>query len=218
MVAQCYAPIKARTIRLTKLDVCGVPVTGATSAQVVTDGFTRIANSPQYEEGERFLVLNADGSPCINQKDPNFLNWFQSTIDFCSIDPEGINIITGEQLITTGAPATGTGMVFGEGQLTARFALEAWQRVAGAGACDPSGLQRYVYWAFPNFGNALLQDFEFANGPMTFSIRVETKAGASQFTRHNAYGLTGAWPANKHAMFNLTTVAPPVVACGATTW
>src|SRR5687768_12908802 len=139
----CASPIKARVARITKNDVCGVPVTGA-GGQVVTKGFIQVAVSPEYEEGEEFLVKNADGEACVNEKDANFLKRVGLQVDFCQIDPDAIVLMTGERLLVTGA-TTGTGVAFGEGLLLARFGLELWQPLAGSGACSPGGVPFYMY-------------------------------------------------------------------------
>jgi hypothetical protein len=217
MPTLCASPIKARVARIVQLTECGVIVTGA-GAQVVTDGFIQIAPSPEYEEGEEHLVLNANGSPCVNEKDPNFLKRVGLSIDFCKMDPDAVVLMTGERLLATGSPVTGTGVAFGEGLLTARFSLEVWQPLAGAGACSATGVTYYMYWAFPNVGNAMIGDFTMENAPLTFSIEADTKAASA--TWGNGPGsidwLNGnTIAADEHFAFNITTVPPPTPTCGA---
>lgn len=214
MVAQCVSPIKAEVLRITRVDACGVPVTGESGAQVTTDGFISVANSPNYEEGQRFLQRKANGQPCVNQRDAGFFNWLQQTIALCTLDPDALVIATGERLITDGA--TGTGVAFGEGLLTARFSLETWQPVAGEGACTPGGLQRYVYWAFPNVGDAQITDFTFENDVFNFGW-VDTTQRASPLWDLGDPWLNdgGAFDATEHFAFNITTEPPPEPSCGA---
>src|ERR1044072_5191593 len=161
MPATCVSPIKASVIRLIKLNSCGVPVTGASSSVSVFKGFTQVAATPEYEEGQEFLLKNAGGELCVNEKDPNELKRVGLEVEVCTLDPDLQVIATGERLLTTGAPATGTGVAYGEGQLTSRFSLELWQPIAGAGACSPGGVQQYVYWLFGNVGNTTIGDFTF---------------------------------------------------------
>ncbi|HET9788308.1 MAG TPA: hypothetical protein VFP47_14320 [Pyrinomonadaceae bacterium] len=217
MVAQCVSPIQARVARLIKLDVCGNPVTGASSAVVVTNGFVSIEPSPQYLDGEEHQQRRADGSLCVYQKDPSELTRVDLTTNFCVLDPDALVIITGERLLTTGS-ATGTGVAYGEGQLTARYSLEVWQPVTGSNACDASGNQQYVYWAFMNTGNAKVGDFTFENAPFQFTTTSETKAvgplwlslsGAATWLGSNTVE-TG-----EHFLHNITTAAPPTASCGA---
>lgn len=217
MVAQCVSPIQARVARLIKLDVCGNPVTGEASAVVVTDGFVSINPSPQYLDGEEHQQRKANGALCVYQKDPSELTRVDLTTNFCVLDPDAIVVITGERLLTTG-DVTGTGVAYGEGQLTARHSLEVWQPVTGAGACDASGNQQFVYWAFMNAGNAKIQDFAFENAPFQFTTMTETKSVGP-----NWLSLTGAatWlgtntvESGEHFLHNITTAAPPDPSCGA---
>jgi hypothetical protein len=106
----CVAPIKGTHIRVVKLDECGVPVTGASSAVFVTKGFVQVAMEPQYEDGEEFFERNADGDACVNQKDSPTLKRMQLTIDFCNVDAEMAAYILNARLLTAGAATTGTGV------------------------------------------------------------------------------------------------------------
>lgn len=217
MVAQCVSPIQARVARLIKLDVCGNPVTGASSAVVVTDGFVSIEPSPQYLDGEEHQQRKANGELCVYQKDPSELTRVDLTTNFCVLDPDALVVITGERLLTT-SDVTGTGVAYGEGQLTARHSLEVWQPVTGAGACDASGQQQYVYWAFFNAGNAKVQDFTFENAPFQFTTLVETKAvGPLWLSRSGAATWLGTntIETGEHFLHNITTAAPPEATCGA---
>lgn len=216
-------PIKAKVIRVVKLDVCGNPVTGASSAMVVAKGFTQVQVSPDYEEGQEFLTKLADGSACVNQKDPAFLKRSGIEAHFCVLSPDIIQLMTGETMIFTGAGSvTGSGIMFGTDVLDDRFSLELWQPVAGAGACDPTtGLPFYVYWAFPNVTNTKINDFTFENDVFDFTIAAETDGAG--FLWGDGPG-TPTWlpagttvPAGKHMLFNITTTAPPAVTAGAVT-
>lgn len=219
MVAQCATPIQARVARLIKLDVCGNPVTGASSAVVVTDGFVSIEPSPQYLDGEEHQQRKANGELCVYQKDPAQLTRVDLTTNFCVLDPDAIVVITGERLLTT-SDVTGTGVAYGEGLLTARHSLEVWQPIAGAGACDASGQQRFVYWAFMNAGNAKIQDFSFENAPFQFTTLVETKAAGPLWLSRSGAATwlgTNTVDTTDHFLHNITTATPPTATCGAVT-
>lgn len=218
MVATCVSPIQARVARLIKLDTCGNPVTGASSAVVVTNGFVSIAPSPQYQDGEEHTQRRADGSLCVYKKDPSELTRVDLTKNWCVLDPDVLVVITGERLLTTNT-VTGTGVAYGEGQLTSRFSLEVWQPVVGAGACDSGGNQQYVYWAFPNVGNSKVQDFTFENAPFQFTTLSETAAaGPLWLSRSGAVtwlGEDNTIETTDHFLHQITTETPPTATCGA---
>lgn len=215
------APIKARLMRVIRLNECGVPVSGAGSL-IVTKGFISIEVAPEYEDGEEIIVRNADGDLCVNEKDPNSLKRVGLTFTLCQVDPDLIAITAGERVLTTGsAPATGTGVAFGEGALTARYSVEVWQPMAGQGACDISGNPQYMYWAFPNVGNTKIGSMTFEQAALNFNFVSDTKAAAPQWgdgPTSPPY-LPSALQADEHFAFNITTVPPPALTgFGATTY
>lgn len=218
MAAICVAPIKARVMRLIKLDSCGVPVSGASSAVSVFSGFISVAASPQYVEGTEYIQKTANGDLCVNDKDPNELKRVNLTITFCTMDPDVEVITTGERLLTAGAPATGTGVAYGEGVLTGRYSLELWQPVSGTGACA-SGGEQFMYWLFGNVGNTMVGDFTFEQGVFTYNITSETKAWYTLWPSSIGALTTGlgtnTLQVGEHYLHNVTQVAPPTSTCGA---
>lgn len=220
MVAQCVTPIKASVMRLVKLNSCGTPVTGSSSSVVVSDGFVSISPSPQYEDGTEYLSKKANGDLCVNDIDPPALKRVDLEMVWCVMDPDAIIIQTGERLLTDSGAITGTGVAFGEGQVTNRYSLEVWQPVSGVNACNASGQQQYVYWAFPHVGNAKVGDFTFENGVFNFTISSNTFAASLLWGDGPGSGtawISQAVQSGDHYLYNVTTTAPPASACGATT-
>jgi hypothetical protein len=221
MATLCAAPIKAQVARFTLVDVCGVPITGDGSAQITSDSFTEIQNTPNYEEGQRFLLRKANGEPCVNERDAGFFNWLQQQVMLCSMDPDLLAAVTGEPVIedfSEDSAGAHTGVIFGEGLLENHFSLEVWQPVSGEGACDPTGQQRFVYWAFPHVIDAQIQQFTFQNDTFTFGYQSITRRASELWTIGDpwlASAPVSAWGPGKHYAFNITTVAPPEPACGA---
>ncbi len=218
MAAICAAVFKARVLRIIKLDECGVPVTGAGSAVSVFSGFISVAASPQYEEGTEYVQKTANGDLCVNEKDPNELKRVNLTITVCTLDPDMIATVSGERLLTTGTPATGTGVAYGEGVLTGRFSLELWQPLAGPGACTPGGDQQFMYWLYGNVGNTMVGDITFEQAAFTLPFTAETKGMYTAWPdsiggRATGLGANVILP-GEHYLHNITTTPPPDAVCG----
>lgn len=228
LASTCGAPIKGTVIRVIKLDACGLPVTGTTADVGAFDAFTEVANSPQYEDGQRFFLKKANGSPCVNQKDRSFLNWLQQTVSLCSPDPRVLSLATGARLLT--ASTTGTGVMFDGDLLDANFSLEIWQEIAGSSACSAGGTQQYFYWVYPFNSDAKMQDFSQVNDTTTLSWQsitypvsdgVKWLAQANAAVTGSAIGSTpgtylGSNTINtgEHYGYNITSTAPPTAFCG----
>lgn len=216
----CAAPIKGTHLRIVAVDVCGVPVTGASGLVITSDGFIQSVMSPQYEDGTEFFQRNAAGDACINQKDKPIFKRDQLTVDWCEVNVLLAAYVIDAQLLGTGTPVTGTGFAYGEGSSDNRFSLEIWQEVAGSGACDSSGNQRFIYNAWPNVGNSQHGDYTVENDKSTFQTISETQAAGVNWLE-----LVGAdWlPAGtvldsgRHWIWNVTTTPPPTAACDSTT-
>lgn len=212
VLASCGSGINAEVIRLTRLDVCGVPVTGTGSAIVVMDGFTQVQATPNYEDGQRFLLRQASGRPCVNTRAASFLNWVELQVDFCTLDPTALTLVSGDRLISNGV--TGIGAAFGEGLLNQHFSLELWQPVAGSSACV-GGTQNYFYWAWPNAFSATFGAMTFQNDTFTLQFNAITQAASTSWVQGDPWlPGTGAFLNDEHWGYALTTVAPPVAACG----
>lgn len=216
----CVTPIKGTHMRIIELDACGVPVTGAPGQVTVTKGFVQVNMEPQYEDGVEFFDRTADGTACVNQKDDPTLKRLNLTSQFCEINTSAVALMISARELTTGTPTTGTGFAVAEGNPTRRYSLEVWQEVAGAGACDPSGNQRYIYNAWPNVGATQLGAYLVENGRSMLETTSETRGTAAAWVT-----LVGAdylpvgetIDTDEHWVWNVTTTAPPTIACDPTT-
>lgn len=214
-------PIKGRVARFIAVDVCGDPISGgADECQVITKGFIQIQIDPQYEDGEQFRQRMADGTLCVNDDDDDEFTMVNLTITLCGVCPSIASVVTGARLLTSAAPVSGTGAAYGEGTLASHFALEIWQNVTGRGACDASGAQRYVYWAFPNAKSGRINQMTVENGILNMEFQAKTDAVGPLWG--DGPGTLGPWaPAfeeDEHFLWNITTTAPPTIPanCGCT--
>lgn len=224
----CAAPIKAEVVRIIKLNSCGFPVTGAEAQVTAFDSFTEVANSPQYEDGQRFLLKKASGAPCVNQKDQSFLNWLQQTVTLCSVDPAVLGLTTGARMLQNGSSVV-IGAMFNDDLIDARYSMELWQPVAGSNACSAGGLQQYFYWVFPNMTDAKIQDWSQQNDTTNLAWQAISGPAPTGWTAAAGAAVTGAalgsTPAaylggvnsvlpGDHYGYSITTLAPPSDICG----
>lgn len=167
MVAECGTAVQGTVLRLVKLNSCGAPVTGASSAVVVTEGYISIEAEPVYEDGDVFRTKNAAGKLCVNTVGDNQYANSNVTINMCVVDVDAQVLLTGGRLISTGTPVTGTGVAYGYNNPNSHVSVETWQPLSGRGACDPvTGLQKYLYWAWMHTFNWKVNSFTIENGPL----------------------------------------------------
>lgn len=215
------SPIKGRVYRLVKVDSCGVPVTGASSAVFVSK-FVQVQQSPVYEDGEEFTVKNSDGTFCVNEADDDQFKRMGLTIDLCAINPYLLALTLGARQLSVGSPlVTGAGFAIAEGANTGHFSLEVWQDVAGNAACDASGNQQYLYSAWPHVYSGRIGDYTISNGASQTQIVAKTKGASASWGDGPGSGTSWITPAavaaGDHWLAAVTTTAPPAVTDGATT-
>lgn len=216
-VTQCYTPIKAKVLRVTALDECGVPLCGddPDQGQVVLSAMTQVVQSAQYDEGEEHTLRTADSDMCVNEKDPDALKRVDVSITICAIDPGlVVKTLLGARLLTTAGIGTGFGLA--EGIDRKHWSLEVWQRVSGQQACDPDGNQQWVYNAWPHINNGKLGgDYTIAAAPSTLQITGMTKAVNELWWLGDDWlGDDPVSPLPDHWLHNVTTVEPPTADCG----
>jgi hypothetical protein len=149
MTSVCYTPWKIPRVRTTLLDSCGTPVTGSCST-VVSDGIISIEMTKEYEDREEFFVKNGDGVFCVKETNPPILKWINLVLTFCNVDPELVNILSGEPIYYDDASSPNAiGYSTQEGSVTAvNFAFEGWTRISGLTTPCTGGAE-YGYVIFP---------------------------------------------------------------------
>jgi hypothetical protein len=177
-MTQCLPLARGKMMRLTRLDECGAPVPGPTGS-LVTKGFIQVVSTPVYQDQEDITQTDANGDNCIDDQSDPALRWFTLQMDFCNIDPDAINIITGAPLILNDA-ATPESIGFSwdaETLGTANFALELWAGVAGQ-ACSTAGFKDYGYMLYPYVVQAQINEYTVANAALTLSMTARTSTGS----------------------------------------
>ena len=230
MTSVCFTPWKIPRVRVTKLDVCGRPVTGCST--VVSDGIISIEMTKEYEDREEFFVKNGDGVFCVKETNPPILKWLNLTLTFCNVDPELVNIMSSEPLVLNDATSpVAIGYSTEEGSAAAsNFALEGWTRLSGLSGASCTGGVEYGYTLFPWIIEGTIGDQTNENGAMNFTLSARTRSNSLWGTgpymvdySDNPAGSTTRIPlltpigSLQHQRMFITRLAPPTASCGCAT-
>lgn len=218
MATRCFGVVRGKRVRVTELDTCGAPVTGGTGAYVVSDGFIQVEITAEIEDGDEYVQKNADGKLCINLRSPDSLKRLTATIDWCKVDPDIVNLITGYPQEMDGADAVGFRIQ--EGEADTNWGLELWTGLDDD-TCTVAGDLEYGYLLLPYLTGSTLGDITIENGASTFQTTGYTKGnsgwgvGPYDVIGSPAGPLDVAIAAIDHALIRVTEVAPPAALCGA---
>lgn len=224
MSTECYAQVRGRVIRVTRLDGCGVPDPGA-SAVVVSKRISTVTVDEVTDDGTNIRERNFADELCIVDDAFTTVIGYTADINLCGVDPDLVSLLTGQPVVLNAA-----GNIVGFDATTEvdldsfGFSLEVWSRIAGS-ACDPSGNRKWGYTVLPYLKGGRIGGFSFENGPVSFTI-----AGA-QTRDGNGWGSgpfdvdrdESALPiplftplgVNTHYRNILVTLDPPEASCGA---
>lgn len=222
----CTSQGRLVRMRLTRLDACGAPVTGACSV-VTTNGAVSVGVSPVYRDADEIEEVNGAGELCISDRIAPQFKWDETEIVLCNIDPDAWNIITGNALVLDDATPTPNTVGFRQqGALPAsNFALEVWMKVTGVACGDPDEIP-FGYWLFPWVTQGTVGDWSFENAGLTLTLNAITSSDspwgtgpATYLVRRDAATstleplLTAIGP-DDHMHYERTTAPPPDAVCG----
>ncbi|AXQ62931.1 major tail protein [Gordonia phage Ashertheman] len=176
MANKVWPSVRAKIMRLTRLDECGAPVTGPKST-LVTDGLISVDISAEYEDGTENAPKNGNDKFCFIETMPDEFKYFTLGIAFCGVDPEAWEIITGNPIYEDAA-GNAVGIKFGRysEEIETAFALEVWSDVPGT-ACGTGG-KRYGYHLWPYIGSGRLDELTLNNETAEFTLgNAKTKDG-----------------------------------------
>lgn len=218
MPTEHFAQVRGRVIRVTRLDGCGNPDPGQ-SAVVVSKRISSVTIDEVTEEGTSIRERNFGDEMCIVDDAFTDVLGYTADIALCGVDPELINLLTGQPVVTNadgdivGFDATSSVDLDSFG-----FAIEVWTRLAGS-ACDSSGNRKWGYTVFPYLKGGRLGGFSFENAAVQFTISgAQTREGngwgAGPFdVDRDAAGdpspLNSALGANTHYRNIMVTLDPP---------
>lgn len=213
MATVCFGSVKGLVARVTRLTAVGLPVTGATGG-AITKGFVKVDSKRVNEDGQEFIVKNANGDLCINERDEDRLKRLEVQIDFCKVDPALFELATAARLLVDASTPTPRNVGFAIGETdpeNANFALEVWAKNPAPGAGEPP----YVYWLWPWIRSGRFSDATIENGAATFPVFGFTKGNPNWGV--GPYGddvLVDPIQADEHLAILATDVIPPTAVCG----
>lgn len=223
MASDCFSLVQGKRMRVTRLDSCGAPVEGECST-VVSSGMISVAMTDNIEPPDEFKQKNAEGLYCYPPiRSRPLLNWIELSIQFCRVDPELFEIVTGSPLVLDDSDdpvAIGIG-TDDDTYATGRFGLEVWTNLGGAEACEDG--ERFGYLLLPFVVEGTYGDLTIENGPINFTVNTVTKSGNQWGVGPydvvldrdgNPSPLLSAIPTNRQRQLMLTRLAPPDASCG----
>lgn len=80
-----FPVVKGVRMRATKVNNCGLPVSGAGN-YVVTDGYVTATVSPVFQEAEELEQRNAEGRVCVLDRTPPERKYYNLTLVLCQVN------------------------------------------------------------------------------------------------------------------------------------
>ena len=224
-MATCVSYLQGLVIRATKLDSCGALVAGSCST-VVSKGFISMELEADETDGQEISPTLADGSRCYYYMSPKLLNGIKATIEFCQVDPELINLLTGAPLVVDDATPTPASIGFTTDSASyglANVAIELLMATAGGG-CTTG--RRWGYYLLPWLYQGTVGKPTIENDAVNFTIEAMTRDGNQwgvgpydiQLTSAGAPSpLFTALSTTAHDLLMPVNLAPPTPVCGCQT-
>jgi len=224
-MATCPSYLQGLVIRGTKLDSCGIPVGGACST-IVSKGFVSMEIEADESSGNEISPTLADGTRCYYQLSPKLLNGIKVNIEFCKVDPEFMNLLTGSPLVTDDSTPTPSSIGFITDSASygvANVALELWMNLAGSGCDDASG-RKWGYYLLPWLYQGTVGKPTIENDAVNFTVQEAMTKDGNQWgvgpynIQNTEAGVPSplftALPSTAHDLLMTVNLAPPTPVCG----
>ena len=137
------SPIRARRLRITRTDDCGVPVAEATAnSRITRSAFITVGLGADVFRSSDIQVAGADGSICVRSKGVPSLLGYDITIQLCNYDTAILEMLLGASILTdytTPVEDVG-GVISGAGDFNANTVMVEWWPENGSNdACATGG-------------------------------------------------------------------------------
>lgn len=224
----CVSYFQGLAVRATKLDSCGAPVAGACST-VVSKGFISVELETDEADGEEIAPVKADGTRCYYYKTPKNLNGIKVKIEFCKVDPDLFNLLTGSPIVLDDATPTPGSIGFTTDSASygvANVALEIWMNIAGGGCTSATG-RKWGYYLLPWIHQGTIGKPTIENDAVNFTVDEAITHDGNQWgvgpynIQNTRLGVPSplfvALSTTAHDLVMPVNIAPPTEVCGCQT-
>jgi len=189
----CPQSIRGCAIRLTRLNLCGVPLDPLTpNSRIQFAAFTEVVFSPDTMDGADITVRNACGQICIRDKDCPRLLGFNASMKLCGIPLPALELLLDASLLASTTPGDFKGAVFRNSKIGScpdPKMVEVWSKNANRDQCGVGGAGAAVYTQFllPHTKN-----WEIA-GDVSFTYENALEISLSGYAENNP-NFYPSWP------------------------
>lgn len=204
------------TVRVTRVDQCGVPVPGPNA--FVSECVASVAMNPNVDTPDDVIYRAANGSLCGVKRGCPTLLGYDLELNFFQVSPQLTDVLTDQPVVLDNL-AEPVGWDDCSIPCQGGFALEFWSELIGQN-CTETGAQKFLYVLLPWVTNAYLSDLEIGSEAVTFQAVGSTRAGGQWELGPYNVVLNGAAPGTPgplltplgdtcHRRIQITTVPPP---------
>lgn len=94
--------VKGKTLRLSKINGCGMPIAGARN-RLVTNGYVSLSLTAVMKDAADLTQDNAEGLTCFEDRTAPERRWYTPALELCGVDPDVVTMLTGWETILDGA-------------------------------------------------------------------------------------------------------------------
>ncbi|UJQ86543.1 major tail protein [Mycobacterium phage PenguinLover67] len=90
--------VKGKTLRLTKINSCGMPIAGPRN-RLVTNGYVSLGLTAVMRDATDLTQDNAEGKECVVDRTEPERRWYTPALELCQVDPDVVTMLTGWETI-----------------------------------------------------------------------------------------------------------------------
>ncbi|AYP70008.1 major tail protein [Mycobacterium phage CRB2] len=94
--------VKGKTLRLTKINGCGMPIAGARN-RLVTNGYVSLGLTAVMRDADDLTQTNAEGKECVADRTEPERRWYTPALELCNVDPDVVTMLTGWETVLDAA-------------------------------------------------------------------------------------------------------------------